>query len=92
MPGADRQGNGRGAQLVGCLTSAANREDFEFWERVKEAGFHAWTHGGLLCSHLHTLDLTVVADAHVRRNEEEVEFMRKLGLQVPTSQTVQFAK
>jgi GT2 family glycosyltransferase len=65
-------------------------EDFEFCDRVRAAGFHVWTHGGMVCSHLHTVDLTAVADAIVRRNEEDNEIMRKLGLKIPTSLSVRF--
>lgn len=67
-------------------------EDFAFYERSRAAGFHIWTHGGLVCSHLHTVDLTAVANAIVVRREEDNEIMRQLGLKVPTSRTVHFAK
>jgi len=35
-------------------------EDFYFNERVKEAGFNAWNHYGILCSHHKTFDTKTV--------------------------------
>jgi GT2 family glycosyltransferase len=63
-------------------------EDFDFCERAQAAGFHIWTHGGLLCGHLHTVDLSVVAEEIVVRRETDIQFLRSLGLNVPTMKTV----
>jgi GT2 family glycosyltransferase len=63
-------------------------EDFDFCERAQAAGFHIFTHGGLLCGHLHTVDLSVVADEIVVRRETDLGFLRSLGLSVPTMQKV----
>lgn len=38
-------------------------EDFAFSDSVKAAGFHIWTHGGMACSHLKTVDLADMAGA-----------------------------
>lgn len=68
------------------LTGAC--EDLDFCERAQAAGFHIWTHGGLLCGHLHTVDLSVVAEEIVVRQETDIQFLRSLGLSVPTMQKV----
>jgi GT2 family glycosyltransferase len=67
-------------------------EDTDFCDRVKAAGFHIWTHGGLICSHLHTVALEAIAAATVTRAEEEMEILRKLGINIPTIRRIEVAR
>jgi hypothetical protein len=55
-------------------------EDFDFCERTKALGMKVWTHGGLLCDHLHTVSLTAVAKQTVVRDEEDTAIFKRLGL------------
>jgi Glycosyltransferase like family 2 len=66
-------------------------EDCAFCDDAKAAGFHVWSHGGLLASHLHTVDLSSVARATVAREEEDLAIFKQLGLRVPVSTTVKAA-
>lgn len=63
-------------------------EDFTFCLDAKAAGFHVWTNGDLLCDHWHTVNLTRVAEATTVRRQEDVDFLRQMGVRLPTSQTV----
>ena len=64
-------------------------EDTDFCDRARAAGFHIWTHGGLLASHLHTVALEAVAAAVEVRAEEDIATLRKLGINVPTVRRIQ---
>jgi len=74
------------ARLEHLQTGAC--EDFDFCTRAQAAGFHLFTHGGLECAHLHTVDVSAVAKATVARRQEDADFLKQMGVRLLTTQKV----
>jgi len=74
------------------LAGGPPSEDFAFCLNAKSQGFHVWTNGALMCDHFHTMNLLAMGRAFVQRQEEDIEYMRQLGIQIKTTRIVRASK